>query len=404
MGYNDMLNSFTFRWCSTVDEITSEDWVKIYGSDIIKSREFMKANEVAEFEDVEFHYLQVFRGTNIIAIVPCFSYGMDIMNIASSGKAKTWILWIRKIIPSFLKLRAFVTGSYAATCEHFIEYVPELSEMERKEVAKIIGEEIKKLSVEVKSCFVFVKDVRERSLQYVKDILTADYRFFVSFPTTAIPILPNVTYPNGLRKKNRKRYRRFKNCFEKSFHWEIIKDYGGEPTKQFTHLYKAVLEKANNKFEFLNEKFFEATNSLLGEKSFFLVAKDNFTDEIRVMVLVLENDVNLIPLYMGFNYKNDDSKVLYLNTIFRIVEEAETRSKSYVDFGQMSYYPKTMSGAMVENIYYGFWSGKPAVRWLINHCLDKIFTPPAIPEHVYLEEHAVEAHNVLTERGFVLLN
>lgn len=404
MGYNDMLNSFTFKWCSTVDEITSEDWEKIYGSDIIKSREFMKANEVAEFEDVEFYYLQVFRGANIIAIVPCFSYGMDIMNIASSGKAKTWISWIRKIIPSFLKLRAFVTGSYAATCEHFIEYVPELSEMEKKEVAKIIGEEIKRLSIEVKSCFVFVKDVRERSLLYVKDILTADYRFFISFPTTAIPILPNVTYPNGLRKKNRKRYRRFKDCFEKSFHWDVIKDYGGEPTKQFTHLYKAVLEKAKNKFEFLNEKFFEATNDLLGEKSFFLVAKDNFTDEIRVMVIVLENDENLIPLYMGFNYKNDDSRVLYLNTIFRVVEEAEARGKSYVDFGQMSYYPKTMSGAMVENIYYGFWSGKPVVRWLINHCLGKIFTPPAIPEHVYLEEHAVEAHNVLTERGFVLLN
>lgn len=404
MDYNDMSNSFTFKWCSTVDEIASEDWVKIYGSDIIKSREFMKANEIAEFEDVEFHYLQVFKDMNIIAIVPCFSYGMDIMNIASSGKAKTWISWIRRIIPSFLKLRAFVTGSYAATCEHFIEYVPELSEMEKKEVAKIIGEEIKRLSIEVKSCFVFVKDVRERSLQYVKDILTKDYRFFISFPTTAIPILPNVTYPNGLRKKNRKRYRKFRDCFENSFHWDIINDYGGEPTKQFTHLYKAVLEKAKNKFEFLNERFFEATNDLLGEKSFFLVAKDNFTDEIRVMVIVLENDANLIPLYMGFNYKNDDSKVLYLNTIFRVVKEAEARGKSYVDFGQMSYYPKTMSGALTENIYYGFWSGKPVVRWFINHWLDKIFTPPAIPEHVYLEDYADEAHSVLTERGFVLLN
>lgn len=399
-----MLNSITFEWCDTIDDITSENWKKIYGSDVIKSREFMKANEVAEFKDVEFHYLQVFRCMEIIAIVPCFSYGMDIMNIASSGKAKTWISWIRKIFPSFLKLRAFVTGSYAATCEHFIEYAPDLSETEKKEVAKIIGGEIKRMSTQVKSSFVFVKDVRERSLQYVKDILTTDYKFFISFPTTAIPILPNVSYPDGLRKKNRKRYRKFKDCFDKSFHWEIISDYGGEPTKQFTTLYRAVLEKAKNKFEFLNERFFEATNDLLGDKSFFLVAKDNYTAEVRVMVIILENDVNLIPLYMGFKYKDDDSKVLYLNTIFRTVKEAEARGKSYVDFGQMSYYPKTMSGALVENIYYGFWSGKPVVRWLINHCLGRLFTPPVVPEHVYLEKYATEAHRVLTERGFVLLN
>ena len=404
MDYNVMSNRFTFEWCATIDDITPENWEKIYGLDVIKSREFMKANEVAEFEDVEFHYLQVFRDADIIAIVPCFCYGMDIMNIASSGKAKTWISWIRKIFPSFLKLRAFVTGSYAATCEHFIEYAPGLSETEKQEVAEIIGGEIKRMSVEVRSSFVFVKDVRERSLQYVKDILTADYKFFISFPTTAIPILPHVSYPNVLRKKNRKRYRNFKDRFEKSFHWEIINDYGGEPTAQFTHLYRAVLEKAKNKFEFLNEKFFEATNDLLGEKSFFLVAKDNCTGEIRVMVIILENDVNLVPLYMGFKYKDDDSKVLYLNTISRTVKEAEARGKLYVDFGQMSYYPKTMSGALVENIYYGFWSGKPIAKWLINHCLDKLFTPPAVPKHVYLAENAAKAHRVLTEQGFVLVN
>ncbi len=404
MGYKDMSNKYTFEWCTTIDGITPENWQIIYGSDVIKSREFMKANEIAGFADVKFYYLQVFQGMEIIAIVPCFSYGMDLLNIASSGKAKERIAWIRKIFPSFLKLRAFVTGSYAATCEHFIEYSPRLSDREKQDVAKIIGGEIKKLSREVESSFVFVKDVRERSLQQVKDILTADYSFFISFPTTAIPIINDVPYPNGLRKKNRKRYRNFKDKFDKSFNWEIVNDYGGELTEQFTTLYQAVLDKAKNKFEFLNRNFFEATNKLLDDRSFFLVAKDNLTDEIRVIVLILENEANLIPLYMGFKYKDDDSKVLYLNTIFRTVKEAESRGKTYVDFGQMSYYPKTMSGALVENIYYGFWSDKPAVRWFIKHLLHKIFTIPNVPSHVYLDSYVDCAHKILTNKGFVLLN
>mgnify|MGYP000900201474 FL=1 len=122
------------------------------------------------------------------------------------------------------------------------------------------------------------------------------------------------------------------------------------------------------------------------------------------MELVLENEEKLIPLYLGIKYKEDDTKVLYLNTIFRTVREAECRGKAYVDLGQTSYYPKTMSGALVENIYYGFWSSKPIARWFINHFLKKIFTLPSIPEHVYLEKDADEAHRVLTDRGFVLRN
>lgn len=398
-----MPNRFSVRWCATIDDIAPEDWEQIYGTDIIKSRAFMKANEIAEFEDVEFHYLQVLKNNDIIAIVPCFCYGMDLINIASSGKARRWIGNFRKIYPSFLKLRAFVTGSYAATCEHFIECIHGLSINDKRDIAEIIGREIQRRCRKTKSAFVFVKDVRERDLQHVKDIFTSDYKFFISFPTTAIPILSK-DYPIALRKKNRKRYRKFTTLFDQSFHWEIVNNYGGIQVKEFSKLYQAVLCKAKNKFEFLNEKFFEAINDLLGNSSFFLVARDNISDEVRVMVIILENENNLIPLYMGFKYKNDDTKILYLNTIFRIVKEAEARAKSYVDFGQTSYYPKTMSGALAENIYYGFWSHNPIVRWLINHGLKKMFAPPPIPKHVYLEEYAEIAHMVLVDKGFVLLN
>ena len=74
---------------------------------------------------------------------------------------------------------------------------------------------------------------------------------------------------SALRKKNRKRYRIFKDRFDKTFKWEIVTDYGGELAKEFNFLYQKVLAKAKIKFDFLNEKFFEATNGLLAEKSFF---------------------------------------------------------------------------------------------------------------------------------------
>lgn len=90
---------------------------------------------------MEFHYLQVFRGDFIVAIVPYFSYCIDLLNITSSPSVRRRLVWIRKLYPSFLKLRAFVTGSYAATCEHCIEYLPTLKSNEIKEVSEIIGGE-----------------------------------------------------------------------------------------------------------------------------------------------------------------------------------------------------------------------------------------------------------------------
>lgn len=66
--------------------------------------------------------------------------------------------------------------------------------------------EITKKSLETKAKLIFVKDVREHDLQHVKDVLSTDFYFYISFPTTAIPILA-MPYPQALRKKNRKRYK-----------------------------------------------------------------------------------------------------------------------------------------------------------------------------------------------------
>ncbi|MGG6547643.1 UNVERIFIED_CONTAM: peptidogalycan biosysnthesis protein, partial [Prevotella sp. 15_C9] len=92
---------------------------------------------------------------------------------------------------------------------------------------------------------------------------------YISFPTTAIPILA-MPYPQALRKKNRKRYKKFKKDFDDNFYWTTVNDFGGEKAVEFYNLYKAVLNKAKNKFEFLNAKFFELLKELMGEHVFLL--------------------------------------------------------------------------------------------------------------------------------------
>lgn len=402
MESKDSSNDISFKWGSSISEIPNSDWEKIFGKSIIKSQSFFQAIEFSEFTEVSYHYLQIHKHGTILSIVPCFCYELDFLNLTTSSTIRELIKAIRRVYSGFFKIKAFVTGTYAASCEHFIECVADISKEDKTLLAQMINQQLKSKSKETKAKFIFIKDIRERSIDHVRQVLMDDFHFFVSFPTTAIPIIPSCAYPQALKKKNRKRYNKYTKKFDTDFIWEIVTDFS-DCTSEFMELYQNVLNKAKNKFEFLNERFFKNINSGFSEKTFLLIAKSR-DGEIRLMELVLEDEDNLIPLYLGIKYKTDDTKVLYLSAIFKTVKEAEAKGKKLVDFGQTSYYPKVMSGALVENIYYGFWSDHYILKWLINNVFKKIFLPPAIQESVYLKAYENEAFQILEERGFFLLN
>lgn len=402
MASKDSSIDLSFKWHSSINEISDSDWEKVFGKSNIKSQLFFRAIEQSEFVEVSYHYLQICKHGTIVSIVPCFCYELNFLNLTTSSIVEKIIKGVRKIYPKFFKVKAFVTGTYAASCEHFIECVTNISQEDREFVAQLINRQLKNKCNETRSKFIFIKDIRERDINYVRQTLNDDFHFFVSFPTTAIPVISDCAYPQALKKKNRKRCRKYMEKFDIDFTWEIVTDFS-DYTNEFTDLYQNVLDKAKNKFEFLNRNFFYNINTAFSENSFLLIAKSH-DGETRLMELVLEDDDKLIPLYLGIKYKADDTKVLYLNAIFRTVLEAESRKKSFVDFGQTSYYPKVMSGALVENIYYGFWSDRYLLKWLINNVFQKIFLCPTVLESVYLEAHKSDAYKILEDKGFSLLN
>lgn len=402
MPFQDLSNNYSIKWSTSVSDITSSDWEDVFGKSIIKSQRFFLSIEKSSFQQLGFYYLQILEHRTIVAIVPCFCYEIDILNLITSPMAKAIIKKVRRIYAGFFKIKAFVTGTYASSCEHFIEYKSTLSPNEKHIVSDLIRKQLKHKGEETKSKFIFIKDIRGRSIDSIKKILGRDFHFFSSFPTTVIPVSSSHKYPEILKSKYRKRFQDIQKVFNKNFAWEISTDFANQ-TSLFTELYNNVLDKAENKFEFLNVTFFDNINTLFSSQSFLLIAKDK-SGEVRLMVLVLEDTECLIPLYMGIKYKTDDTRVLYISALGRIVEEAENRHKDYVDLGQTSYYPKVMSGAFVEDIYYGFWSNHYLLKYLIKNVFPRIFIPQHIPENVYLEPYKQEVCDVLENKGFVLLN
>ncbi|MDR2914094.1 MAG: peptidogalycan biosysnthesis protein [Tannerella sp.] len=377
-------NDISYEWYDSVSEIDKSDWVEIYGCSLLKSYEFFQAMEASVFPNVTYHYLKIYDPGDVLSILPCFSYHLDIVDILVNVSVKKMIKTVRKVFPRFFMLRTFVSGSYASSCEHFIE-IKEDTDMEKTvAVRSIISEQLKKMQKTQKASVTMIKEVRDSQLQKVSDTLSEDFFFFSAFPTNFIPVGGLCSpYPVALKKKHRKRFRKYKEKFEQSFTWSLIPDFD-EYTKVLTELYLNTLEKSKNKFEILNESFFSNINKYMAEESFLLVVKD-LEGKIRLMEIVLEEKEKLIPLYLGIKYMDDDARVLYLNTIFRTIEEAEKRNKTVVEFGQTSYYPKVMSGSFVEDIHYGFYSCKPVVQFMIKHLFRSIFSPMSVPDNVYLD-------------------
>lgn len=397
-----MLDNWNAEWVNTIESINKLDWTTIFGSSVIKSYDFFYAMEKAQSKEIIYHYLKVSNGESVEAIIPCFFYKLDLLNLLTGKTLKNITKPIRNVMPRFLKINTFVIGSYAATVEEFVGINRKLSDIDFREVCNIIYEQIKAKSKEVGSSIVFIKDIRESNVEFLREALP-QYRFYSSFPTNIIPVSKICQpYPMVLKKKHRKRYRKYQELFDREFSWEIIQDFE-EYTEIFTELYSNVLNGAKNKFETLNMDFFTNINKYIPEKSFLLVARDH-SKLIRVMELIIVEEDRLLPIYLGIRYMEDDTKVLYLNVIFKTIQLAESMGKEIIDLGQTSYYPKVMSGAFVENLYYGFYSPKVIVNYLIKNVFASIFEPILVPDHVYLEDKKDEIIAFLEAKGFCLMN
>lgn len=401
MKLKEVTNPISYQWYTSVQQISPHDWMKIYGDTKIKSYELFVSMQNSNFDNVNWWYLYISKNKKALAIIPCFSYVLDLIDILSNTKVKRIVDKVRKLYPGFFKLKVFVIGSYIATCEDFIGICVNLNNSDYNEIINLIHTQLS-LKAKAEKCRLnIVKDVRGNRIEAAKKALL-NYSFCSTFPATIIPVDNELPYPTALKKKQRKRYRDFVSNFQQSFTWECIPGFGPY-IPLFERLYTDVLSKAKNKFEVLNGAFFSQINKLMEENIFLLIAKDK-AGSIKLMEIVVEENEKLLPLYLGIDYDGDDTKTLYLNAIFRTVEEAEKRSKKFVEFGQTSYYPKVLSGALVEDVFYGFYSYHKVINTFIRKALIHIFQPIKMPQNVYQEKYKSSILDKCKKEGFIVIN
>ncbi len=406
MDLKNISNKYTVRWDSSIKDISATDWETIFGKSNIKSYRFFQATELSNFEEITYHYLSVRDNDNILAIVACFTYYLDLTDLLTDKVSKFIIGKVRKISPNFGKFRMLVIGSYPATCEHFIDIRTDIDKQQKEEIATIINKELEEKRKYENCGLIMVKDVRTKYVNDVNKILSTDFHFFSSFPTTFIPIENTLAYPSALNKKQRRRYRKYQKQFEDLFYWEKIENFENQSDIVFES-YLRTLNRAKNKFEVLNKRFFQNINTFFEKESFLLIARNKQNDEVELIEIVLKEEDRLLPLYLG-TYKtenNENTLTLYLNALFEPVKRAEKiAGMELVEFGQTSYYPKVLSGALVEDLSYGFYSNHPIMKRVIKHLFKYIFTLEKVPKHAYSQTHLDKIKKIIKKKGMEVIN
>ncbi len=350
-------------WYDSIMDVNAKEWYEIFSDEVLKSRSLFKSMEDSFKDLIKYHYLCVYNNNEIICILPCFEYRLN-LDVVAPNSVQSMTNAIRKIWNNFFSVKVFVVGSYIATVEEYIGIKNGLGNNTHKYIIDQLNSKTKELNCKIS----MVKEVPDFHLKRVSEIFE-DFVFVDSLPNSYVPIAEDFRpYPALLKTKARQRFKRAKRDFEKNqLQFNLIENFE-DYAESACQLYTNVLNKSNSKFEKLNSTFFKNISKNLKDKCNLLLVQDK-DGAIKSIELIFECKKKLIPIYIGIDYTYHDVKCLYFNTIIRSIEIAQEKKLDYVVLGQNNYYPKALSGGIIERGYLGFHSHS----WLYSLIINKFF-------------------------------
>jgi len=372
--------TYNVKWYSSILEISHCDWDKIFSThNAIKRYELIKAIEFSKLQGVCHYYLEIKDKNDIVAIIPCFIYDFDIA-VISGDKLKKSVKICRSLFSRFLFSRIFFVGTPLSVCDHLFGISRTVKGFEISNLFNIIKAEIKKKAEICKCSFTIIKEIPSSERLFFDKHLLSDYCCVNSLPNSFMPVIKNLKFPDYLRSRYKKNIRRKIRTFnEYNFTWEKIVDYT-TISKTLYLLYMQTFEKSKNKFEKLNQDFFQNLELLCKDNSMVYILKDEQNHTIAMIIFIYDHK-NLVPLYLGIDYNNYEDAEVYYNCIYKIIKIAQDNNFEFIKLGQTSYTAKLFSGAFFEELYIYVFHSCNIVRFMLRHFSKHMFPKTKI-DHI----------------------
>ncbi len=394
------------QWHVSLDGLAST-WSICFPADaVLSSYALHRAAEAAQLDEVAVHYLVARTQCGLTCLLPCFAVRVSLVSIAQPWVQRL-VAGVRWCWPSFLQVRLFVVGTPLSTCSELLGLGEHAGGRRWDEDGlRQLFAEVERKAGSLGIALTVVKECGSPMRDRLRSALGQDYLFADSLPTMYLP-LPS-TGKGGYLAAIRSKYRNKLNhrisigaaC---SLRWETCRDATPHAAAIYA-LYLQVLQRAEARFETLNEGFFRRVLAALPEHSFMLLgfAQVDGAERLVASELVLCDKDVMHPIYSGFDYACKERSALYFNTFYRLIEEAERRGCRALHIGQTAYEVKAELGALAHPLHIAARHRNALVQRLLSWAKRIIFPHLPVPYRAVFAKPAA-AHALLTALGIAVI-
>jgi predicted N-acyltransferase len=360
---------------------------------------FVHCMESSSVEDAEYWYFIVSLGEEPVATAVLSSFVVS-LDLLLPVWVQRFCSVIRRIYPSFLRLRMLFCGMPISIGKHTLTVSDKLS-------AEYVLDELNRAMLRIASddgirylCF---KEFTGKDLPTVDSLKNHGYFRACSIPRVELNLRWESfeEYLNSMRHGYRRMVRQSLAQIGINPATEsILKDDNNDSSaprlvvRRFTRemaavthkLYLEVMRKAEVKLEILNRRFFENLSAEMSDDLISICLEDN--DGIQGTALLGRNGDCLNFLFAGFSYENRDRYRTYFNLLNGIIAYGIEHGFEKIDMGQTTYRAKQRLGGKAEPVYFYLRALSPTVQQILRFLNPILFPAARIQKHRVFRESA----------------
>lgn len=371
---------YDFTWLDTINDISEKEWYSCFDqSDVLQNYQLQVATESAGMDAIEYYYLKIVQGREVIAIIPCFTFKAS-MTVTAPDYLKSVVNQIRKLWKNFLLPEIFVIGTPVAICRDLLGINSNLDDQQIDDLLLATKFEVSDKAKKLLTKFIIVKELLAKDKSKIER-LWGDRFTLVESPATTYLVTGNEelgTYQGRLRYSYRRHMKNRLRLFDKAgMRWQRFDSFETY-SDQIHALYLQVKRRSKTQFEELTPQFFKEVSQRLSGNTFVLICFDQDTPVAFELICYDKNWMH--PLYLGLDYAKRDDASLYFNCIYRVIDEAEKNQYSVIQLGQTSYHVKAGLGAEVSKLYLAINHTNPLLNRLMGKLGHLLFPPTELPK------------------------
>jgi predicted N-acyltransferase len=372
---------YSLSLAHSIDERDAGQWHAACGGrvDTVMDPRFLRAVErsmsaEADFCNVVFHD----RAGAAVGAAFLSLYPIDGLLLAPE-RWKKWGTRLRRLWPSFLKVKVLLCGCPVSTGESHLRIVPGA---DPRALLRQLDRLMVRLAWAQRTSFVVFKEFSAEETACADDLLELDYFRADSLPMNYFParFRDFEHFVASIRSRYRSQIVRSRKKFARSG-LRVLHLRGGEGvddlfTEDVHRLYLSVLGHAEVKLECLPAEFFrELARRFPEDSAFTLIYQGKRVVGFVCSVLDRENYHNL---FCGFDYELNEATDLYFNLMYEDLDYALRQNVRSIHVGQTANDFKSRVGCYLEPRFIYVKALGPGLQSLVR-AGSPYLLPPAPP-------------------------